>query len=102
MGAVDYTVIRKGATARDTFTALREEALHLEGHGGYTGTIAEARSFKMLEAPKGVDLTDRNAVWAWVQSCYEKEWHPCLDKWGPACCVALPEGEWLFFGTAPS
>ena len=49
MGASQFITVAKGRTAEDAFRAAREEALYEDGHGGYTGTIAEKRGFVMID-----------------------------------------------------
>lgn len=48
MGASTFITTAKGKTAQEAFRAAREEALHEDGHGGYSGTIAEKSCFVMI------------------------------------------------------
>lgn len=48
MGAETFIQSAKGRTAEEAFRSAREDALHEYGHRGYTGSIAEKRSFKMI------------------------------------------------------
>lgn len=83
-----------GKTAAEAFDAAVKEAQWEHGHGGYSGTIAEKRSFRLLTVPTGMkplDYARSDAALDLVD-----------DKGGPAGCVALGPGEWLFFGWASS
>ncbi len=91
MGAYDFTQTAKGRNAAEAFSNAVTEAAYEHGHGGYTGTCAEKREFLMVmrRAEESVDecvyrLTESN------------------DKWGPAFCLDLGGGEFLFFGLASS
>lgn len=108
MGADNFTNRGKGTSAAEVFDIITRSARYEHGHGGYTGTIAEKRDFKELTVPK--DLTPRefiDRIEAWNDT---NETHPDVlrakrqyeDKWGPALCVKIAEGEWVFFGLASS
>ena len=113
MGADHFFVRARGKSAREVFNQLRDQALYENGHGGYTGTIAEKSDF-------GVVTRRANETPA---ECAERIMRECDDgdvgsKWGPAGCIELAEhdnvaingkpilkpGEkmFLFFGSAPS
>jgi hypothetical protein len=71
------------------------------GHGGYTGTIAEKNSFKVVS----------NTVYESYQEAYNYaesliDDSRVSDKWGPAGCLKFKkkDGEvgYLFFGYASS
>jgi hypothetical protein len=83
-----------GKTAKDAFSAAVAEARRSYGEGGYTGSIAEKRSFVMISVPKGVEPR------AYVNELIEKDDDRICDKWGPAGCIALGKEEFLFFGWA--
>jgi hypothetical protein len=70
-------------TAKEAFQALVDEARHECGHGGYTGTIAEKRGFKMVSVPPGKDPLQ------YAEDCLEDDDHWCQDKWGDAACIAI-------------
>lgn len=50
MGANQFEQVGRGKTAKEAFSAAREQAQWEHGHGGYSGTLAEKDSF-------GVKLT---------------------------------------------
>lgn len=108
MGACDFTVKVKAKDARDAFNKAVGDAQWEHGHGGYTGTIAEKSEYQAFEMPAGMDTetllqhalygnpvkTDPPAVFRMAELAN--------DKWGPAVCVKVAEGTFLFFGMASS
>ena len=91
----------RGKSAQEAFSALVSDARHSEGHGGYTGTIAEKHSFTMIplsEPPE--DLTIEQHAQKEAQRLIEKDDPRVCDKWGPAGCFDLRNGKYLFFGWA--
>jgi hypothetical protein len=94
MGAEFFSEKAKGRTAKSAFNKAVKEAQYDHGHGGYSGTIAEKSEFVMVEVPKGRDPED----YAESDEALDK----VSDKWGPAGCIELGKGEWLFFGWASS
>jgi hypothetical protein len=94
MGACTFITVGKGKTAESAFRKAVKEAKYLNGHGGYTGTIAEKDSFKIIGLPPGVNAGDH------ARNLLENEDPRINDKWGPAGCIALGRGEFLFFGWA--
>ena len=85
MGAAEFFVSKRGTykNAREAFNEAVEEAEYDHGHEGYTGTIAEKRSFSMVEVPKGKQPEK------FAYECMNDEDHFCQDKWGPAACVEI-------------
>jgi hypothetical protein len=49
MGAESFANYGTGATVQEAFGAVTQQARYEYGHGGYTGTIAEKRSFHLLD-----------------------------------------------------
>ena len=96
MGASEFTHIAKGKTAREAFTSARESAQYNCGHSGYTGTIAEKDTFVKIEVPEGQNARE------YAKQLLEKDDERISDKWGPAGCIKVKEGEYLFFGWASS
>lgn len=97
MGACEFITRAKGKTAREAFDEAVSEAKYEYGHRGYTGTIAEKHSFKVIRRPEG------ELVRTFVSACLRDETHFCQDKWGAAACIQgeAPD-EWIFFGCASS
>lgn len=93
MGGTDFSVIKKGKTAQAAFVAAVEEARYNRGHSGYTGTIAEKRSFVEVAVPVSKDPYSFASELSESDVRYE-------DKWGPALCVRLSEDTYMFFGVA--
>jgi hypothetical protein len=101
MGACTFGVRRKGETAREAFSAAVSDAQHENGHGGYSGTIAEKSTFVMIDAgtpPEGEDPVR----WRVRQAgdLLDRGDPRVDDKWGPAGCVKLGDGDFYFFGWA--
>ncbi len=94
MGADTFHTRSKGKTSKDAFNAARERARYEDGHGGYTGTIAEKRSFIEIPLPAGKKPQEyANKL---MEDCDPR----IDDKWGPAGCIKVSDDEWLFFGWA--
>lgn len=103
MGAEQFFEVGVGATAEAAFKHRRNQDLYAYGHAGYTGTLAEKDSFRILQVPKdelprefAVRYLDKETI-ADVDGPEEESIH---SKWGPAGCVRLSENSWLFFGWA--
>ena len=98
MGAMTFfesCTLREGETVSGAFNETVERAQYDYGHGGYTGTIAEKSSFRIVkrcetqaDAESFADEVD-----AWPKSVD--------DKWGPAGAATYPGGV-VFFGWASS
>lgn len=55
MGATNFDTTELGKTADDAFSRARDAAAHEYGHGGYTGTIAEKGSYRLVTPPAGMN-----------------------------------------------
>lgn len=110
MGAEDFRRRRKGASALDVFNELVSSARHENGHGGYTGTIAEKHGFVVVEPPEGMTpdtllrlaAGDDEDVKPEHQQIVDRARDIWGDKWGPALCVKTGDSEWTFAGLASS
>jgi len=96
MGATTFETIVTGRTAREAFAAARAEARHLQGAGGYTGTLAEKRDFVMVTQAR-MNLRDAQSL---AGRLIDQEDERIDDKWGPAGCIRLEDERFLFFGWA--
>jgi hypothetical protein len=96
MGADTFFNTVTGKTANEAFKNIVADAQYEHGHGGYTGTIAEKGSFVMINLPKGQDA--REYANKLIDDCDPR----VDDKWGPAGCIEVKKGEFLFFGWASS
>lgn len=113
MGATDFTDIGNGSSAAEAFRSLVEAALHVHGHGGYTGTIAEKDGF----ATYAVAIPEGTSPYDFAYSVMNEGWKPervahidpgvlqrmrdtARDKWAAAVHIDLGGGEHLFFGMA--
>lgn len=94
MGATTFICQAGGATPASAFVRAVEEAKRSSGRDGYTGTIAEKDSFLMLPLPLGKDATE------YAQELINERSALIDDKWGPAGCIDLGSGVYLFFGWA--
>jgi hypothetical protein len=85
MGAQTFLTVNKGLNleASKAFWDLVTEAQFLYGNVGYTGTIAEKYSFKMVDVPKGKDPI------RFAHECLEDENGWWNDKWEPAACIEV-------------
>ena len=123
MGASEFINVAEGKTADAAFKKLVEQAQWENGHGGYSGTIAEKRSIAEFSRPKGMRRAtvieavralrrimhddDGDPKTAPVQAKYPKlpigaMFEVYDDKWGPALAIQLRKGEYLFAGFASS
>lgn len=96
MGADTFYCKAKGKNAKDAFNKAVEAAQYDHGHGGYSGTIAEKDDFIMITLPEGVNPS------AYAYALIDEEDSRIDDKWGPAGCFDLGNGEYFFFGWASS
>lgn len=97
MGAQEFWHTAKGKTAQEAFNNAREEALYDYGHSGYSGTIAEKDSFKVIPCEQKEEAVD-----AKMKQCMENENHFVQNKWGDAGCIKVRDGVFVFFGWASS
>lgn len=97
MGGATFTTRQSGETVDEAFSSAVEQAKYMNGHGGYTGTIAEKNSFKLIPRSEMEDDEDEfDFAYRLIDECDPR----IDDKWGPAGAVKVDEGEWLFFGWA--
>ena len=96
MGAESFVETGKGKTASEAFNYAVGQAQYEHGHGGYSGTLAEKHDFVMISLPE-----NENAQ-AYAYDLIEKGDERIDDKWGPAGCIDLGDGKYMFFGWASS
>lgn len=94
MGTIDFDIISKAKGAKSAFNKAVKEARKIHGTGGYSGTIAEKSSFVMIPVPEGENPRK------YANKLLDKEDPRIENKWGPAGCVKIADGEFLFFGFA--
>lgn len=85
MGSTTFYDYGWGKTAEQAFEKLTEEATYENGHGGYTGTIAEKNSFIMISLPVGQNPDD------YSEKLIDEEDERVADTWGDAGCIIVPE-----------
>jgi len=96
MGADSFFTVAQGKNAKEAFRRAKENAQYEYGHRGYTGTIAEKDTFVMM-SEKALPEREANTL---ADKLLD---HPkVVDKWGPAGCIPLDNGNYLFFGWASS
>jgi hypothetical protein len=96
MGAETFIVKAHGKNAAQAFQAAVQQACYDHGHSGYTGTIAEKGEYVMIPLPK--DTNPRHFANMLIEDSDAR----IDDKWGPAGCFDLGNGEYMFFGWASS
>lgn len=92
MGAESFCVVTRKTSAGDTvqslFLAAIQKARHLEGHGGYTGTIAEKDSFiSCSDTP----LASEDEAIALASKLLNDADSRVYDKWGPAGAIPFSD-----------
>jgi hypothetical protein len=110
MGAEIFYNRSKGTSARDAFKQEVENASYEDGHGGYTGTIAEKSGYTMSSKPKDIDADE------WIEmvedidfddknqkhyKALKEDYNTYDDKWGDALCIPTDDG-FIFCGCASS
>jgi hypothetical protein len=85
MGATEFgkTVIGVYKDAYDAFYNEKQRSQWEHGHKGYTGTIAEKTSFRMIECPP------RKNPYKFAQDLIVNKDPRIDDKWGPAGCIEI-------------
>ena len=96
MGAEVFMNVGRGDSASIAFSNLVGRACSAYGNSGYSGSIAEKGEFKMIECPEGQDPRD------YAEQLIDDGDARVDDKWGPAGCIDLKDGRYLFFGWASS
>jgi hypothetical protein len=98
MGATTFSTTVKvtaNETAREAFRAAVQNAQHENGHGGYTGTIAEKDDFIVISTAPS---------WEAAAKLADPDLPDVEDKWGPAGCIIVKQGNkvegYVFFGWA--
>jgi len=105
MGASTYLDIVEAENARDAFIKATEDARHLEGHAGYTGTIAEKYDQVIIDPEKdGKDVSGwtRGDFADYAQNLINEGDGRIEDKWGPSGCIDTRDGAFILFGWASS
>lgn len=96
MGACDFYTYGEGKNAAEAFKAAVDQALYDHGHSGYSGTLAEKTDFVEIPLPKGRDAME------YAEELMDEDDVRITDKWGPAGCLKVKKGRYLFFGWASS
>lgn len=102
MGADVFFTAASGASAKEAFKTARDEEAWENGHGGYTGTIAEKNDFVMCSDET---FPSRKEAAEFANNLIDNGDSRIDDKWGPAGCVKFLSKDktvYLFFGWASS
>lgn len=93
MGAATFMNVGSGVSAKEAFAALVEQS-RIEDGSSYSGCIGMKSSFKTVECPKGREPRE------YANSILDDDDDDVFTKDGPAGCIRLEDGRWLFFGWA--
>jgi len=102
MGASEFICSASGKNAKEAFNTAVDDAAWEDGHGGYTGTIAEKDRFVMCSSEV---FPSKKEALDFAEKLLEEGDKRIDDKWGPAGCVAFKnkdETQYIFFGWASS
>jgi hypothetical protein len=112
MGAVPFMNVSTGTTPEEAFGSAVQQARYEDGHGGYSGTIAEKHSIVVIKHPShlgGTTLPTSAEVKAFANKLIEDNDERIDSKWGPAGCIEFQPARdtkgmrcFLFFGWASS
>lgn len=100
MGASVFFSSASGSSAHEAFKSARDEAAWENGHGGYTGTIAEKHDYVMCSETVFPSYKEASEF---ANNLIDNDDNRISDKWGPAGCVKFTKGndiKYLFFGWA--
>jgi hypothetical protein len=106
MGACTFIDVARGKNAKDAFRGLVDHARYMNGHGGYTGTVAEKDSYVTIHPKRTIETRDDAIDYA--DQLIDEDDYRISDKWGPAGCIEVPDSEkdgikeFIFFGWASS
>lgn len=93
-GGTDFATFAQGSSAQEAFNNARAEAKQMYGDDGYTGSIAEKDSFEMASRTPMTEEEAKEFIWG------GNGFGKFDDKWGPAGCIELDTGGFVFFGIA--
>lgn len=96
MGAEVFTQVARGETPGEAFVNAVTQAGWDHGHSGYTGTMAEKYEYVMIPLPEGQN------PFTYADQLIADSDPRVDDKWGPAGCIDMGGGDYLFFGWASS
>lgn len=123
MGADLFRTKATGGTLDAAFAAARERARHEDGHGGYTGTVAEKHDVVEVAVPSDVEPATFAAMvyaaldfldgWQEARDAWQDlpadvvaavKWAALTgySKWGPAIAIKIAPSQWVMMGWASS
>lgn len=95
MGASSFITVATGESPQAAFQAAVAASKAAHRATSYTGSIAEKQSFIVLPTPSDLD------PYEYAGRVLDADDPRVADKWGPAACLVLGGGEFLFFGWSP-
>jgi hypothetical protein len=85
MGATTFVTYGFGQTAKEAFSEAVDTAKYLDGHGGYTGTIAEKSSVTLIPDEEHKRKNKQKFIGDLIDAGDER-----IDsKWGPAGAINI-------------
>lgn len=96
MGASSFITVANGPTAQAAFATAVSDARCAHRATSYTGSVAEKRSFILLPTPDDIDPSE------YAARLLESDDPRVCNKWGPAACLRVGPGTFLFFGWSPT
>lgn len=89
MGASTFEDYGYGKTPEQAFNSAVADSQYENGHGGYTGTLAEKHSFVVIPVPDEWKGNEEKYAYHLID-----ENDPRIDdKWGPAGCILLESAD---------
>ena len=85
MGATTFETYADGTDPDTSFDTARDAARYEDGHGGYTGTIAEKDSYVIITRT----LMDHDQAERLAGDLLDRDDPRISDKWGPAGAIPV-------------
>ena len=89
MGGTTFETYAKGDSVSAAFEEARRQASFENGHGGYTGTIAEKDGYVVIQSTP----VSKARAYQMAQDLIEKDDPRLSDTWGPAGAIAVGASE---------
>ena len=89
MGASTFEDYGYGKTPEQAFNSAVADAQYENGHGGYTGTLAEKHDFVVIPVPSEWKGKEEQYAYHLI----DKSDSRINDKWGPAGCILVESSD---------
>lgn len=97
MGSLGFVTDRyKANSAKTAFVEAIQDYSFEYGGEGYTGTVAEKESYRMIPYSEDSGMTPEEFAWKMI----DEDEPRISDKWGPAGCIDCGDDNYIFFGYA--